>query len=230
MSNINQNKAKVKKAKPVDRALPVIRKPKDTDAEKISITRQITSAMKVAPLWNASPALQAANNAWNAAANAVESNATSVKEARSKLATLEATQRANRQDWAAATKQMIATAGIAAQGSPDQVQALGFDVFTRVALGPQPAPSGFAALPGTVAGEAVVAWQKGTARKGFLVQRASDPANPATFGAPIPCTKTKFKVEGEKSSTVINFRVAAIDTSSPTGIGPWSDWVACTVG
>jgi hypothetical protein len=26
----------------------------------------------------------------------------------------------------------------------------------------------------------------------------------------------------------VYFRVAAIDPTSSTGIGPWSDWVACT--
>jgi hypothetical protein len=231
MSIVNQQKkVRAKKAKPVDKATPVIRKPKATDAEKISVTRQITSAMKAAPQWNASPDLQAANNAWNTAANNLESNAASVKETRSKLAQLEASQAAYRQDWQVATRKMTATVAVVAERSPDTVRALGYDVVTHVTPGLQPAPSGIVALPATVSGEAAISWQKGTARKGFMVQRAGDPANPASFVAPVPCTKTKFKIDGEKSASVVSFRVAAIDPKSPTGVSPWSDWVAATVG
>jgi hypothetical protein len=209
--------------------MPVIRKPKRTDAEKVSVTRQITSAMKVTPTWTASPTLQAAATAWNAAADGVESNAKSVKDARAKLAQLEAAQRTARKTWALATRQILSTAAIAAAGSPDTVQALGFDVFTRVVTGLQPAPGGVVSSPGTVTGEAVVSWQKGSARNGFQLQRATDPANPATVSAAIACTKTKYTVEGEKSASTIYFRVAAVDPQSKTGISPWSDWVACTV-
>jgi hypothetical protein len=75
----------------------------------------------------------------------------------------------------------------------------------------------------------VVAWQRGNVRNGFLVQYAVDVADPATYSATIPCSKTKFKIAGERSSTIVHFRVAAIDTTSPTGMSPWSDWVGCTV-
>ena len=91
------------------------------------------------------------------------------------------------------------------------------------------APSGLNTQPGTVAGEAVLSWPKGTAKRGFLVQRATDPANTATYSAAIPCTKTKYTIEGEKPSSVVYFRVAAIDPTKTAGLGPWSDWVAVTV-
>ena len=214
----------------MDRATPVIRKTKRTDGEKISVTRAITSTMKTAPQWSASPVLQAANTAWNAAADNLENNAKVIATARNALAALEATQRAYRQDWKNAAKVMTSTVGVVSEGSPDTVHALGYDVVTHIAaIAQDVAPSGLVSLPAAAAGEALVSWQKGTARHGFLVQRATDPTNAGTYSATIPSTKTKYLAEGEKSSTVIYFRVAAIDPTKASGLSPWSDWVACTV-
>jgi hypothetical protein len=224
-----QKKAKTQTAKPVDRATPVIRKPKGTDGEKVSVTRSMTTAMKAAPQWNAASALQAAVTVWNAAADGVESNAKSIADARSKLATLVATQRTNRQGWLTATKQVTGAAAVVCEGSADVVHALGFDVLAHVAPKPQAAPTGLVTLSALAAGEAGVGWQRGTARNGFVVQRAADPTNPATIAAAVPCTKTKYTIEGAPSASIVHFRVAAIDTTSSTGTGPWSDWVSCTV-
>jgi hypothetical protein len=229
--NIRQKKAKAKSAKPVDKAVPVIRKRKNTDLHKISIVRSITSAMKAAPQWPASAALQAAAVAWNADADALESNAKTIADTRMKLAALESAQRAHRQKWRASTRQMIGIVTVVAEGSPDAVQTLGFDVRPHVAAVPQTsAPGGIVSMPGEAAGEAIVTWQRGIARHGFLVQRATDPADPTTYSVPVPCTKTKYKTDGEKPETLAHFRVTAIDPTSASGIGPWSDWVASTVG
>ena len=223
-----QKKVSRKKAKPVDQATPVIRKSKKTDAEKISVTRSMTTAMKGAPLWSTSPDLQAAVAVWNKAADVVESSAKSISDARTQLATLEAAQRANRHAWSVATRQVTVAATVACQGSPDQVHSLGFDVLTRGAPVAQTAPTGLVTLPGTAHGTAGVSWQRGSARHGFLVQHATDPANPASVSASIPCSKTKFTFAAPVG-TIVHFRVAAIDNSVPAGMSPWSDWVACTV-
>ena len=228
--SMTQKKVSKQKAKPIDKATPVIRKPKGTDGAKVTVTRSITTAMKAAPPWSSSPTLQAAVTAWNAAADAVESNAKSIADTRTKLAALEASQRANRQSWKTTTKQVTGIVSVVCEGSPDMVHALGFDVFTHAGPITQVAPSGLVSLPAKVAGEAAVSWQKGTAKHGFLVQRASEPANPATIAAAIPCTRTKYKIEGAVSASVVHFRVAAIDPTTPAGASPWSDWVACTVG
>ena len=226
---MNQKKVRKQKAKPVDKATPVIRKSTSTDVAKVTVTRSITTSMKAAPQWNASSALQAAVATWNVAADDLELNATVLADLRSKLVTAEASQRASRQSWRVAKTQVTAIVAVVCGGSPDQVHALGFDVLTRVGATAQAAPSGLVTLPGTAAGEAVVSWQRGSARHGFLVQSATDTANPATISASIPSTKTKLTITGAKSLSVVHFRVAAIDATSPMGMSPWSDWVACTV-
>ena len=227
MSN-KQKKVRTQKAKPVDRATPVIRKNKRADSAKVEVTRSITTVMKTAPQWNV-PAIQAASTAWNAAADAIETTAKSIVDARKKLDALMASQLANRQAWGVATRQMISAVEVTSQGSADTVHALGFDVETHVAAGPQAAPQGVVAQPGTDGGEAVVSWNRGNAHRGFVLQHAADVANPATMSPAIPWTKTKYTLEGAPSLSTVHFRVAAIDPTSPAGIGPWSDWVTSTV-
>jgi hypothetical protein len=77
-----------------------------------------------------------------------------------------------------------------------------------------------------VLGEAVFSWDVGNARHGFIVQHATDVANAATHSANLPSTRATFTLKGGTPSSTVHFRVAAIDPSSETDMGPWSDWVS----
>ena len=50
-------------------------------------------------------------------------------------------------------------------------------------LGPLPMPANLTGLPGIAVGDARISWALGLARHGFLVQHATDVANPATYSA-----------------------------------------------
>ena len=219
-----------KKAKPVDRAMPTIRKPKGSDAAKVNVTRSATTAMQGSSLWANHPELQAANTAWNKAADALESNAKIVRDLRTQLTVAETSQRELRHGWNAATKHMTGVAAVVAEGSADNVHALGFDVLTRVSSGSAPlgAPTGLTASQGSKAGQVILTWERGIARNGSLVQHATDIANPATFSAPIPCTRTKYTLGGLTAQSIVHFRVAFIDSAVPEGMSPWSNWIAGT--
>jgi hypothetical protein len=215
------------KTKPVDRAVPLLRKPKQTDAMKVATTTATVTAMQGSSLWNSNPALQASANAWSAASTAISTNAALIADLRSKLAVALADQRSNRRNWTDALKHTLATVSTLTQGSSDAVHGLGFDVRTHITPGSSTTtPAGLAALPSKVVGEAIIHWVRGGAKHGFLVQHATDVANAATFSAVIACTKTKFKLDGLASGSTVHFRVAAIDPSVPVGQSPWSDWVA----
>ena len=185
--------------------------------------------MQACSSWNQAPAVQAASKAWNNAADAIEGNAKVVADLRSKLAAAEAAQRGLRRDWNDALKQIIATVAMFCQGSADQVHAFGLDVLTHVVLGLLATPGNLATKPGTAFGEAVFSWSRGSARHGFLVQHATDVTNASTVSAAVPCTRSKFTLQGAPPSSVVHFRVAAIDPAAPSGQTPWSDWVAGTV-
>jgi hypothetical protein len=221
--------SKKKKAAPVDRASPTIRRPTTTDATRVVVTRDVTSAAQKNPGWQNATDLQAAAKAWNQAANDIEANATVVTAARTTLRVAEAKQLGLRRTWRAAKKQVLSTADVLCAGSADDLKAYGFDVLTRAALGlPIAVPGNLSTTPGTALGDAVVKWPRGDARHGFVVQHASDVANAATYSLPFPCTKCSFTLSGLTSGSVTHFRVAAIDPSSATGTTAWSGWVSGT--
>ena len=214
------------KASSVKRAKPTVRKPK-SDVAKVTVTRSASTAMKGSSLWAGSPDLQAANAAWNAAADALEKNASVIRDARTQLSVLETAQVGLRHDWDAATEHMTGIVSVVSQGDASHVLELGFNVRSRTSLGPLPAPEGLAAEHGKAAGEASFAWHRGGAARGFIVQHASDVANQATYSAPAACTRTKYTLKGAMAP--VYFRVAAIDPSVPAGQSPWSAWIAGSV-
>ena len=218
-----------KKVKPVDRAVPVMRKPRLTDSAKVECTNTTVTSMQGSPLWNANPALQAAASTWTTKSGALGSNAAVIADLKSKLAIAQASQRTLRRDWEDGLKHVITNVTMVTEGSADLVHELGFDVRTHVTpSGLLPAPTGFAMVHGKVPGELVAKWNRGNARHGFILQRATDVANPATISAAIPCTAPKHTLKGLASGTSVHVRVAAIDPASELGQSPWSDWVGGT--
>jgi len=209
-----------------DSALPLIKAPMRTDATRVATTRTSVTAMQGSPLWAGAPELQTVTTGWNKAADSLEAKGKVVADFRKQLAAAIADAHAARRDWKAATGQVLATAASVCQGSVDQVRALGFEVRTHNPVGALPAPTGLTVTPGKELGEVVFAWNRGSARHGFIVQHATDVANPATFSGNLPCTRLKYTLKGAPPSSTVHFRVAAIDPSSETDLGPFSDWVA----
>jgi len=73
-------------------------------------------------------------------------------------------------------------------------------------------------------GEVTGGWTRGTATHGFVAQHATD----ATYSAIAPVTKTKYTLGGLPSGSVVYLRIAAIDPTAPSGIGPGSAWASGT--
>jgi hypothetical protein len=208
--SLQKGRRTVMSKKPIDRAKPVIREPRGTDAEKIRVARSTTTKMQTSPEWPAAPELQPATAVWLQATDAIEA------------------QRIHRRDWEVAAQHVLAVVAMHAKGSADAVHGFGLDVRKQAALGPLGVPSDLATSPGRETGEVVFTWSKGDARNGFLVQHAFDPADPVKIAAPRPCTRTKLVLSGMQPSGTIFFRVAAVDPQAPEGLSPWSDWVAGT--
>jgi len=221
-----------KKAKaPPERATPVMAMARATDVDKIDAANTHVAAMKASPDWvNAPATVQTATTAWSAAATAIANNAITIANLRSQLAQAEAAQRTFRRKWNDAARQILGALAAWCDGSADMVTRLGFRVLTHAAsLGSLAVPSNLTTALGASLGESTVKWARGNARHGFLVQHATDVANAATYSAAVPCTKSRFTLEGAVSASVVHFRVAAIDPSAKTGMTAWSDWVAGTV-
>jgi hypothetical protein len=217
-----------KQKPPVDRAVATIRKPRRSDAQKVSATRTTIKGMQQSPSWSQATDLQAVVKPWNATADAIEANATAIAGLRKQVNLAEAKQVTLRRDWEVETAHVLTTATVFCGGSADTVKSLGLDVVLRGRIGILGVPVDLAVSPGGVSGEVEASWTRGNARHGFLVQHATNPADPATVSAPTAWTKVKFKLDGIPSGASVAFRIAAIDPASPTGQSPWSAWVSGT--
>jgi len=217
----------MKKSKkgPVDRAVATIKKRTNRDVLRVSVACDVSKAAAQSLEWDAAPAVQTAFTGWNDATDAIEANAKVIADLRAQLKTAEARQEGLRRDWAASKGQVTSSVTVFCRGSADRVKAFALDVLTRSKLGALPAPEGLTANPGTALGELAAAWAKGVAWHGFLVQHATDPADPATFSIPAASTKPRFILDGLPSKANVSIRVAAIDPASSTGQSPWSAWV-----
>jgi len=185
--------------------------------------------MKASPDWAAAPIpVQMAMVGWNSAADEIEANAKILAQLKDQFATAEAKQRSLRRKWSDATRLILGAVAVWCDGSVDIVHGLGLEVLTRQGPGPLAPPFPLSTESGAQPGEATVKWTRGASRHGFLVQHATDVANPATFSVPVACTKSRFTLVGAPSSSVVHLRVAAIDPSSATGQSGWSDWIAAT--
>jgi hypothetical protein len=167
--------------------------------------------------------------AWDGDATNIDAQAKVLAALRAELKTAVAKLASLRCDWQTSKVQVMSIATSVCAGSPDRVKALNLDVVAHARLGALAAPIGVAGVPGVGNGEVTLAWTKGNVIHGWLVQYATDPANPASFSAAIPSTKRKITLSGLPHGANLSFRVAAIDPASTTGLTPWSAWVIATV-
>jgi hypothetical protein len=213
---------------PIDKAVPTITKPKKTDVQKVSCTRTTTQAMQQSASWATATDVQGAVKAWNKNADDLEANTKTIAAIKEQLKAAEAKQRTIRRSWRASTQQVLSTVNVFCEGSADLVKGLGVEVRSRTAAGALDAPADLTLATGKEAGEVGFHWLKGKATHGFVVQHATDPNNAATYSAMVPCTKTRYTLDGQPSKSTVYGRVAAVDPTSPSGLGPWSVWAAGT--
>jgi hypothetical protein len=191
----------------------------------VSTTRSVTQAMKQSPDWATATDVQAAVAVWGKAADAIDADTKLIADLRAQLKNVEAALASHRRDWVASKVQVTATVTVFCGGSADKVKGFNLDVRTHARIGLLGAPIDLTVNPGKDPGQVDGAWAKGLARHGFLAQHATDPNQPATVSAAIPCTKPKLTLSGLASGATVSLRIAAIDPASPTGMSPWSAWV-----
>jgi hypothetical protein len=209
----------------VDRAVATTKRSTRTDVEKVQVTHEISAAMPQSSDWATATDLQTLVKAWVADADAIDAQAKVVAGHRADLKTSVAKLLTLRRDWQVSRTQVLSAATALCSGSADRVKALNLDVLTHERRGLLEALSGVTVTPGKFPGDVVVAWARGLAEHGFLVQHATNPADAATISASIPCTRRKLTLSGMPVGANLSCRVAAIDPASPSGMTAWSAWV-----
>jgi hypothetical protein len=222
--------SKKSKAQPVDRAQPTIKLATTTDYQKVDVAHSMTTSMAKSPLWATSPDVQAAAAAWASSADDLGGNAKVIADLRKQLAAAEAKQRTFRVKWNMCKRQVVSSVAIRCAGSADDVKGFSFAVITHATASMLVAVDGITGEPGAKQGEATWKWPRGLGKHGFIVQHATDVANPATYSAQQPCTKARYTLGGlVPSGSNVYLRVAAVDPHAPTAMSPWSVWVSATV-
>jgi len=224
------SKTKKSRAKPEDRAEPTLKQATNTDAEKVNVAYATAASMAKSPLWPTATDVQSAAKAWTVSADDLGANAKIIADLRNQLKAAEAKQLQLRRKYRSCRKQVLSSVAVVCAGSASDVTGFSLDVITRTAAKPLDAMTGITTQPGANIGDATAKWLRGLARHGFIVQHATDTANAATYSPAIPCTHVTYTVKnaGASGSTVY-LRVAAVDPTSPTGMSPWSAWIAATV-
>jgi hypothetical protein len=220
------------KANPVVRVRPSINKPRSTNAQIGETTKSSVLAMKASSDWSSAVEVQAAVAKWSSSADDVTANAAIIAQLKDQLMAAVSKQRTLRHTWSVYLKQVLASLDAFCANSPAKIQGFGCLPVSNTAHALLGAPTNLATSPGLLLGEARLTWARGLAIHGFIVQHATDTANPATYATPVPCSKVKFTLAPTATSpsgSTVYFRVAAIDPHAPLGQSPWSAWIAATV-
>jgi hypothetical protein len=185
--------------------------------------------MKASSHWSSATELQSSVTSWNQTADALEAKSALIAQLRDQLAQAQLDLRSVLQDWAAGAKHVFSNVDILAGGDVETLVSLGFTPAVRAPQSALTVPDHFTSAPGKLPGQATVKWDPGVkGHHGYIVQHGTDVAT-ATASIPIVCTRRRYDITGASSASVVQFRAAAVDSSSPTGQTAWSPWVAVSV-
>jgi hypothetical protein len=204
---------------------------RNTVADKVALTRNVTSAAKQSPHWASATALQSAVTAWNGTADAIAASDAAVRQLREQLKAAVRNLRVQTQQWGVEASHVLSNVDIISGGDREVIQSFGLEAVVRGTAAAVPVPTAITTTLGKLPGQAVVRWNLGGSKNhhGFIVQRATDVANTAAYSTPVVCTRQRYVLTGAVPASVVHVRVASIDPSSETGQSAWSDWVAASV-
>jgi hypothetical protein len=217
--------------KSASRAKPKMNQARSTVADKVALTRNVTSAAKQSPHWASATVLQGAVTAWNGTADAIAASDAAVRQLREQLKAAVRNLEIQTQQWGVEANHVLSNVDIICGGDREMIQSFGLQAVVRGSAQPVPVPTAITTSPGKLSGTGVIRWTLGgqKARHGFLLQRATDVANAATYSTPVACTKRRYVLTGASPASVVHVRIASVDPSSATGQSAWSDWVAVSV-
>jgi hypothetical protein len=210
----------------VDRAVPTLRTPKRRNADKVAVTTSLSATMKASPGWVQAVSVQPALAELESHAHDIATSLATIQGLEQQLTLAKAAMLSQGRKWQTSYEHLLSTVEVYADGSVEVVKGFGLEVrSTSATLGPVAVPANLVLSTGKKTGEVKAQWSK-TGHVGYVVQQATDPANPATFAAPHAWTKTKYTLGGLPSGAIVYFRVAAIDPSSSSGQSPWTAWTS----
>jgi hypothetical protein len=211
----------------INHALARFTEPMDTPAEKITGAGVHIAAIKASASWGTAADIQAAVKFWDGETENLTAGETLIASLEKQLAAARSTQDVNLRRWRMRRQGVLTAINVFCDGSRDTMLTFGVAVADPGAHVEAGVPVDLKSTKSAKSGVAGVAWY-GTPenRNGFMVQHATDTADPATYSAPIPCSKRSFQLPGQTPGATIYFRVLAQDPTLPGGQTAWTAWVA----
>lgn len=200
-----------------------------TPADRVAAGTTHITAIKASPSYAAATGVRTATATWSAENDTLATLSQDIADLESKIAVLRAKELTSMRRWDVFRLDAISAINVFCNGSKDQVLSFGMRVFQRTPTPKPIVPEGLQGRRSKRSGVASVVWKFQLCRTGFMVQYATDPANPATYSAPIVSRKVTFELTEQTPGAILSFRVAAIDSSSPLRQTEYTPWVAVMV-
>jgi hypothetical protein len=216
----------------IDRAIAVTTQPCGTATEKYNCGHNHVAVMKNSPSWATATDVQKAGGDWDAASTNLEASTSLIADLQAQLDKARANQAIMIRRWAVMKRACLDAVTAYCDGSRDLVLAFGLGVLTHEVFPPAGVPLNLRHKHSKVHGVASATWDPASPKHVLLhmVQYAADPANPATYSAPIPVSRTTFKLAAQTPGAMVHVRVATIDPKLPTGQSDYTAWVPVMVG
>jgi hypothetical protein len=213
-----------------DNAAATMPGPTNTPTDMVDTGNAAISAMNGSPALASAPEVQAALGLFAAENANLEANNKKKENLRQELALTEAEGVTITRRWRLRRRGLLHAVDTYADGSKEKVQSLNLGTIERSKLPPAGVPTNLRQAHSKKPSTVVVVWSKPKGADGYLVQVAADPADPATYAAPVMCKRARFALAGQALGATLHVRVRALDAALPGGQSDDSPWLPVTVG
>ena len=215
---------------PVDQATPKISVESKGKPETI-VTEGLAACGRVlaSPNIGAASGVKSTATDWNNNLLDLQKNNTNKSTARANLDTAITNEPPLVRACNAGKLAVVAAINVFSKGSKDMVQSFAVDVEQRTAKPEATVPVNLRPMVMRKSATARARWAPTVGAEGYMVQHATNVADPTTYAAPVRVTKARYDLEGQTPGTTVYFRVAALDTALPGGQTAWTIWVGVFV-
>jgi hypothetical protein len=215
---------------PVDHATPQITEPMETAEEMVTTGNDTIAKMNASTGIASAPEVQTNLKAWALVLALLATNNTTKASAKGQLTQAETAEPALMRRCRVRRNLVLGAVQAFGDGAAQVVQSLNVAVATRV---PKPlaiTPVNLHPMKKKMPTYASVRWNPTPGAHGYLLQHATNPADPTTYAAPISVTAAKYHLTGQTPGVTVYFRVLACDARLvPTGQSAFTAWVAVVV-
>jgi hypothetical protein len=218
------------KKKKADRATAIPTETMVTRKQKIEGGQKQIAAMLASADIGQAPEVKAKAGDWSAVIDAWETNGTQIAAHELQIQLLRANEPVFARRWDTKKRAAFSAVTDYSDGSIDTVKGFGCGVLGHAPLPPADVPQNLHDGVSKKKGTALAVWDTVKSKHDFMVQYATNPADPATHADPVLSSKAQFKLAGQTQGATLHFRVQALDPKLPGGKTDWTAWVPVIVG